>query len=413
MPLLPSTTDDSLFDNLPPGDIYRYSRACKDAYSAVSSYIRRRFRIQSVLGKYFTDNEILELRELQYHTGMLVSGSTALQFFERVVYPDSDLDLYVEHRYRREVAAWLLSTGYTYVERPIWPLTVEDNEPNETLEEILDRVPSTEEDDESQTDFLEPEVPRGYFGAAILMNFEKKNPVRKIQVITCHFAPLQMILNFHSTCVMNILTYDKAYAFFPHATFDEHKSLVNLPSNARWRRRYVRRSAAIGRYKERGWEPVYNITRQEYEDPKSMFAHGVRRVGDAKCWTIPLFPKLDLPEGSIQTSSWSLYYDKRLEPRISFGVFYWKRLKFSHLFADELLSRHIADVAGEIEDRLRDAQQTNEETDIEFRRKVNLYLDLFYSEGNGSTFDPWTRREAEDIDRELEERAQTYLRISS
>jgi len=192
----PSTTDDPLFDNMLPGDILRYSRASKEAHASASSYLRRRFRIESVLRKYFEVGEIRKFRELQYATGMIISGSTVVQFFDRSGFSDSDLDCYVEHRYRWKVAEWLLNIGYEYVERPIWSAMPGDDEENETLEEILERV---SDEEGSPADFLGPQVPRGYFGAAILLNFEKRDPIRKIQVITCHYAPLQMILNFHSS----------------------------------------------------------------------------------------------------------------------------------------------------------------------------------------------------------------------
>ncbi|KAF9553217.1 hypothetical protein CPC08DRAFT_822453 [Agrocybe pediades] len=383
MPLLPSTTDDALFDNLLPGDIHRYARISKAAHSAVSSYIRRRFRIQDVLGKYFTEREILEFRRLQYYTGMFISGSTALQFFERTRYQESDLDVYVEHRYRRYVAAFMLKAGYAYIEAPEgWPLAGDEGPP-ESLEAILERVPD-EEDGEGGGDDLfagafHPAAPTWYFGAAILLNFEKKNPHRKIQGITCHRAPLQKVLHFHSTCVMNVITHDRAYAVFPRATFDEHKTMINLPASARRGSHRAREELALEKYKQRGWEIISSISPTEFQDPKFMFSHGTRRLGDSKCWTIPLNPKLGLPERCMETSSWALHYDENLQPKISFAIFSWKRLKFSHLFVDELLRRYIEYVADEIERNKFIMPQTDDGADMEFRARVNRYLDLFYN----------------------------------
>jgi len=111
----PATTDDILLDNLSYKEVFRYSKTCKVAHQKVASYIRRKHKLETVLGKYFTTDQILDFRHLQAMTGMIISGSTALQFFERVLYPESDLDLYVEHRYMQPIALWLASIGYIYI----------------------------------------------------------------------------------------------------------------------------------------------------------------------------------------------------------------------------------------------------------------------------------------------------------
>ena len=46
---------------------------------------------------------------------MLISGSSALQFFGRVEYEESDLDLYVPYFHRDTVEAWILAQGYAAV----------------------------------------------------------------------------------------------------------------------------------------------------------------------------------------------------------------------------------------------------------------------------------------------------------
>ena len=49
---------------------------------------------------------------------MLISGSIALQFFERMFYPESDLDIYVEIRYYKVIVSWLIGIGYIYEPHP-------------------------------------------------------------------------------------------------------------------------------------------------------------------------------------------------------------------------------------------------------------------------------------------------------
>ena len=57
----------------------------------------------------------MSFRRLQACTGTLISGSTALQFFDRTFYPESDLDIYVPKTWRNEVGQFLLRAGYSFV----------------------------------------------------------------------------------------------------------------------------------------------------------------------------------------------------------------------------------------------------------------------------------------------------------
>ena len=112
---------------------------------------------------------------------MFISGSTALQFFDRSCYADSDLDIYVEHRYCKPIALWLESIGYSFRPRK----TYQSNSLDIALEETL-----------SESDFDMNNLPQGFFestsmgyfgrGVTNVYNFHKINPDRKIQLIT-HF----------------------------------------------------------------------------------------------------------------------------------------------------------------------------------------------------------------------------------
>ena len=66
-----------------------------------------------MLSRWFTSP--LVFRRLQAKTGCLVSGSAALQFFDRTCHPDGNLDIYVAKEHRLQVAELLLSEGYAFV----------------------------------------------------------------------------------------------------------------------------------------------------------------------------------------------------------------------------------------------------------------------------------------------------------
>lgn len=190
-----------LLDCLDPSEILKYSRVCKHTHTVVQSYMKRAFNIDTLLARFFSPPEILRFRELQCSTGMLISGSTALQFFERVIYPDSDLNLYIEYRFSRQVADWLVNIGYTYAPLP-------DPDGPQSLEDAFHHNPH------SQEEFLEKtSLPKStFFGGesyvlpSTIFNFERHTPHRKIQLITSLMSPLQRVLGFHSS--MSSLSYD-------------------------------------------------------------------------------------------------------------------------------------------------------------------------------------------------------------
>ena len=124
---------------------------------------------------------------------MFISGSTALQFFDRSFYTTSDLDIYVEHRYCKPVALWLQSIGYSFEHRNEHQCKYLEVALEETLSPDLDMENLPEGFFESQS--------MGYFGRGVanVYNFYKFDPDRKIQLITSYYAPLEIVLNFHSS----------------------------------------------------------------------------------------------------------------------------------------------------------------------------------------------------------------------
>lgn len=120
---------------------------------------------------------------------MLISGSTALQFFDRSEYPGSDLDLYVEHRYAGVIGEWLQRLGYSFVPR--------EKRQSHKFDEAHREAPPG--DREGQGIFSSDG--EGYFGRGVagVFNFHQYHPDRKIQLITSLYSPLEVILHFHSS----------------------------------------------------------------------------------------------------------------------------------------------------------------------------------------------------------------------
>jgi len=119
-------------------------------------------------------------------TGTLISGSTALQFFDRTVYEDSDLDLFVEHASARPLTLWLESIGYKFIPNK--------DADYKTLEMAFDKKTETNTDDS----FFEPFVDKCGFHPIVSLEFHREN-YPNIQVITSKGPPLEMVLDFHSS----------------------------------------------------------------------------------------------------------------------------------------------------------------------------------------------------------------------
>ncbi|PBK62671.1 hypothetical protein ARMSODRAFT_1024652 [Armillaria solidipes] len=247
MPLLPDTAHDLLFRDLAPLDLYNYSKANREACQSITSFRKRAYTLNKYLLPYFTQEQITQFRALRKKLGVLISGSTAIQFFEREEYKDSDLDLYVNYSQGYAVKTFLLKAGYHFRPRSTQEQTFEAN---------ADRVAR----------MVHPQV-FDFYNAAD----------KKIQLIASKYSPVDAILQFHSTCVMNFITHSHAYSLYARATFAERRS---VPSRANGPREVKARE----KYNDRGWKTI-KVSR---DDPAAEFHDILRRVGDKYCWVIPL-----------------------------------------------------------------------------------------------------------------------------
>jgi hypothetical protein len=277
---------------------------------------------------------------------MLISGSTALQFFDRNEYPDSDLDIYVEHRYAVHVARWLLRIGYTFVAR---------KRQDPSLEVEFAETPCTFH----EGDGVFPSEEVGYFGRGVagVFNFHKYQPDRKIQLITSLHSPMEIILHFHSSmdsillpsrlilisvpyiaCVMNIITHDAAYAFYPLATFEQRRSLICATSGSK-------QEEAREKYVSRGWTMEPSLQPWEITYRRSDFRMGDRWVGDKACWKIKVLPKIGGGHNScsdyISSNSWRLSYSQECEARNEFMILQTGALRYKYVLADEEAAQFI------------------------------------------------------------------------
>ncbi|THV00626.1 hypothetical protein K435DRAFT_608781, partial [Dendrothele bispora CBS 962.96] len=222
----PATTTNSILSCLSPRDIVSFSLVSRHYYEETMSYNRSAYDISNLLSRYFTLEETHLFRCVQALTGAVISGSTALQLFSRVRWNESDLDVYVEYSTGYLMAVFLMSIGYSFI-----PTARQSSNMSEAYRQVkLDDI----YDDG-----------RGF---ASVFNFLRASS--KIQIVTAKYSPVDVVLNFHSTVVMNIITAHEAFSLYPWATFEERISLITFTDGG------LNRKFARDKYVDRGWTLV-------------------------------------------------------------------------------------------------------------------------------------------------------------
>lgn len=80
--------------------------------ATAQAFLRLAFDINRHLSRFFPDP--VAFRSLQARTATLISGSNALQFLDRALWPEADLDIYVFKQHVGEIGRFLLGIGYNF-----------------------------------------------------------------------------------------------------------------------------------------------------------------------------------------------------------------------------------------------------------------------------------------------------------
>ncbi|KAH7873117.1 uncharacterized protein C8R40DRAFT_1050423, partial [Lentinula edodes] len=283
----PLETCDSILDCLPPRDLLALALCSKTTRMNVTTYKERVFSIQHAYRKFFTIDEIAGFQKLQNSTALLVSGSTALQFFNRDNY-NGDLDSYCHFRLCKPVAEWLIGRGYLFE-----PIGKQTSEFDQTFSEISD--------DADIQDYTFDTI-------AAVWNFIRGSS--KIQLIGTRGSPLETIFSFHSTCVMNIFTHRAAYCLFQKLTLEDKAAmLIDLQAPLNFHD-----MCPIRKYENRGFDIIHRPTFQQACDPSSSISFlALRYIGDSHCCRIP-FHDMDgdlSAVDTIESNSWDMAYTRK------------------------------------------------------------------------------------------------------
>ncbi|KAI0341020.1 hypothetical protein BDW22DRAFT_1296455, partial [Trametopsis cervina] len=217
-----------------PATIFNIRLTCRCLATVIQRYMQVACNIDRSLMAFFDD--VHGFRRLQYETGMLISGSFALQFMGRLKYDGTDLDLYLPMHGRMNVAIWLSAHGYNFCP---------------TVHQPQDFLTALNTEDLMGDDDVDYPSTGIYTILTFKRNDSKDILTRKVQIIVAWRTPMEVILGFHSTCVMNFITHTTAYSLYPRATFEDTKSLVLLDTPLQ--------SHALQKYQERGWTLVRQL----------------------------------------------------------------------------------------------------------------------------------------------------------
>ena len=336
---------DLILDHCSPKSLIRLLRTSRVLREVVTKYMEKAFNIEKILARYFPNPS--SFRFIQACTGTLISGSTALQFFDRSFYPESDLDIYVSKAWRVEVGQFLLQSGYQFVPHG--------------------RQRSVFENAVSEMRIMTSTALYGNFrGISGVFNFVKqgaRGERLKVQLMVSARSPIEPILRYHSSklslvffmfhshdtdtlaMVMNVISFDTAYCMYPRATLEQHVSLACTA------RRDPTLEGIYRKYAARGWRTIRSVDSLERRtsDP-ALCARHPRWINDGLSWSVRLplpsgfgdsLPPLNWRTGAIRrdpvsATSWRLAVDQ--ESRTCETVFVQPQavnLFYQYVFANE------------------------------------------------------------------------------
>ena len=200
-----STIYDRILSCLPPISLTRMSSVNRAVRLATQDFASRAYNINRRLERFVKDP--MSFRSLMARMGLVISGSFALQFFDRTYYPKSDLDLYLHpNRHMIEVGLYLEREGYKFVPDSMQLPNFRDNA--ERICAIVDSLSDLELEENTQH---EVDGESSHSLRAVYV-FQRKSPEGEVQVIELVIArdsPMACIFDLHSSTSTGwcILTY--------------------------------------------------------------------------------------------------------------------------------------------------------------------------------------------------------------
>lgn len=188
--LLNALIRDCLLPLCSPATLVHLSYVCRSLHTAVSSYITRTYDINKLLHRFFEEH--LAFRSLQARTGALISGPTALQFFDKRTHDERDLEVYVRLDNAKDVAAWLVyEAGYEFQQNGVSAVSPAGMSFAGALERAQNEQACRDSDALIGVfDFVNPAF--GYLGDSV-------GQLPRVRVVVASETPMQLILKSPSS----------------------------------------------------------------------------------------------------------------------------------------------------------------------------------------------------------------------
>ncbi|PPQ66494.1 hypothetical protein CVT26_011182 [Gymnopilus dilepis] len=254
-----------LFDSMELLTLINISASSRALRRLFLSYAQRVWDPAKRFRRWFPN--VLEFRRVLRSEDAVISGSFALQFFDRSFYVESDMDIFVRIAGVTGLCGFITSQGYRYQGRPLGYVL-----------DALGRSAHIAKAAKNVTSFEDPLL--------AVYNFQKfvasetgRVEVLRVQVVVVDTDPVEHILfDFHSTVVMNFITADEAISVFPLSTLVHRLSYIS-----RIREESDARSDGwMKKYEERGFVFVGPGNQHEAR----FFVKGHRHASDQHSWRI-------------------------------------------------------------------------------------------------------------------------------
>ncbi|EJD33901.1 hypothetical protein AURDEDRAFT_177031 [Auricularia subglabra TFB-10046 SS5] len=307
------STERIVWEILPPVLVYlafpelqRLARTCRHMKAVVAHSLPRLYDIDVFLAQFFGDLSA-EFRFLQACTGLLISGSQALQFLDRTRYGSCDIDLYVGALAALVVIDWLLYRGFVLLSPRSSPFRRRTG----TLPNLISHARIR-----GNRYFLRP--------GHSLFQFISPCGRWKVDLIVSTHSPFSAVCDFHSTIVLNFISAFCAISLFPRGTF-VHRLFMSIRAE---------RGARIDRVREKYMDRGFDPPSKKPAAAAVSFFPGPRYVRDSRaCWLLPLPPVAPGPFAFWHTRPYDLCMFR--SEKFRQGLSYWYRMGCSLLTRGE------------------------------------------------------------------------------
>ncbi|KAF5870909.1 uncharacterized protein Bfra_009464 [Botrytis fragariae] len=257
---------DNICAHLDPNDILFFRLTTKQLASSFTSLFKTQWNINRQLTR-FVKNPVGFRSKLAKHDA-LISGSFALQFFERRFWLDSDLDIYVQdaNNFRNPE-----QIGEYLVKHESYRLQGSKTEANGGL---MNHV--------GQLKYI------SQIESYLRTSSTKEKPIQ-IQIIYTTNIPFQAIIKgFHTSLVMNVISWDFAYSLFPDMSFIKRTAYeINGGDNGQLQANADQEDPEA-KYRRRGWEWEKAAAIGDSKNLHSLNLASRRKIDDSYTWTIIL-----------------------------------------------------------------------------------------------------------------------------